>query len=79
MKKNVVDSPIEILMNLLAWGTPGDYFRSIETYCHRIVAETYIGVFSFAEIARGNIALSSEKIMPKLKTEIIIGLIDWAA
>ena len=51
--------------------------------CGRIGAEAYIGVFSFAgmtfEIARANLQLFAQEVLPKLKAKNITGNIDWAA
>lgn len=83
MKRTGVKGAVEFFMGLQTWGTPEQCLHQIEANCNRIGAEAYIGVFSFAgmpfEVAKANIQLFANEVLPKLKAKNITGNIDWAA
>ena len=83
MKKTGVRGAIEFFLDLQTWGTPEQCLTQIETNCARIGAEAYIGVFSFAgmpfKMARANVELFANEVLPRLKAKKITGNIDWAA
>ena len=71
IRKHGIDSFVNFLAELQVWGTPEQVFNKLAEYRCRADAGAVIGVFSYGgmphELARRNITLFAEAVLPRLK------------
>ena len=71
IRKHGIDSFVNFLAELQVWGTPEQVFNKLAEYQRRADAGAVIGVFSYGgmphELARRNITLFAEVVLPRLK------------
>ena len=71
IRKHGIDSFVNFLAELQVWGTPEQVFNKLAEYQRRADAGAMIGVFSYGgmphELARRNITLFAEVVLPRLK------------
>ncbi len=70
--KHGTDKFVEFLAALQIWGTPEEVHDKLVHYARLVDACGVIGVFSYGgmpfEMARGNLQLFADKVLPRLKT-----------
>ena len=71
IRKHGIDSFVNFLAELQVWGTSEQVFKKLAEYQRRADAGAVIGVFSYGgmphELARCNITLFAEVVLPRLK------------
>jgi alkanesulfonate monooxygenase SsuD/methylene tetrahydromethanopterin reductase-like flavin-dependent oxidoreductase (luciferase family) len=71
IRKHGIDSFVNFLAELQVWGTPEQVFNKLAEHQRRADTAALIGVFSYGgmphELAKGNITLFAEAVLPRLK------------
>ena len=72
IEKHGEDTFVDFLAKLQVWGTPDQVYEQLCEHVDAIDAEGMIGVFSYGgmpfDLAKSNIRLFAEKVLPRLKT-----------
>lgn len=71
IRKNGIDNFVNFLAELQVWGTPEQVYKKLTDHQRRADSGALIGIFSYGgmpdDIAKNNITLFAEKVLPRLK------------